>query len=180
MARWMGKFGGNPLLHRIIESCESTFILWVCILFLLVACFFLFASSPILAIRWQRSKCLIGLWQGLERFPCHLYHLRSPAVSSSSSSVNMVASAYIKKLWWSWGGGANIPAAWHRPHWGWGYPACLQEHLRCHDVSLTSTAGRWSTPMLSLGPHAIWVFPNSKSSFHSTSTASASLETTDR
>ena len=36
----MGKFGGNPLLHRIIESCESTFILWVCILFLLVACFF--------------------------------------------------------------------------------------------------------------------------------------------
>jgi len=40
MARWMGKFGGNPLLHRIIESCESTFILWVCILFLLVACFF--------------------------------------------------------------------------------------------------------------------------------------------
>jgi len=106
MARWMGKFGGNPLLHRIIESCESTFILWVCILFLLVACFF-FASSPILAIRWQRSKCLIGLWQGLERFPCHLYHLRSPAVSSSSSSVNMVASAYIKKLWGSWGGGGG-------------------------------------------------------------------------
>jgi len=172
--RWDGDGQMNGKIWWKPTSSSNNRELWkylyiMGVYLVLASCLFFFASSPILAIRWQRSKCLIGLWQGLERFPCHLYHLRSPAVSSSSSSVNMVASAYIKKLWWSWGGGASIPAAWHPPHWGWGYPACLQEHLRCHDVSLTSTAGRRSTPMLPLGPHAIWVFPNSKSSFHSIS-----------
>ena len=164
MARWMGKFGGNPLLHRIIESCESTFILWVCILFLLVACFFF---CIITYFGHPMAKIQMPHWALARPGAFSMSPLSSPFTSSvviffqrQYGSLRLYKKIMVKL------GGANIPAAWHRPHWGWGYPACLQEHLHCHDVSLTSTAGRWSTPMLSLGPHAIWVFPNSKSSCH--------------
>ena len=106
--RWDGDGQMNGKIWWKPTSSSNNRELWkylyiMGVYLVLASCLFFFASSPILAIRWQRSKCLIGLWQGLERFPCHLYHLRSPAVSSSSSSVNMVASAYIKKLWWSCG-----------------------------------------------------------------------------
>ena len=112
--RWDGDGQMNGKIWWKPTSSSNNRELWkylyiMGVYLVLASCLFFFVSSPILAIRWQRSKRLIGLWQGLERFPCHLYHLRSPAVSSSSSSVNMVASAYIKKLWWSWGGGQTSP-----------------------------------------------------------------------
>jgi len=150
MARWMGKFGGNPLLHRIIESCESTFILWVCILFLLVAC--VFFVCIITYFGHPMAKIQTPHWALARPGAFSMSPLSSPFTSSvviffqrQYGSLRLYKKIMVK---------LRVPTA------------CLQEHLRCHDVSLTSTAGRWSTPMLSLGPHAIWVFPNSKSSCH--------------